>query len=383
MWNDLLGAFEKPNYSKETIDILRLIRSENIGVRTFLALINLFGDATKALENVEEFSLRGGKSKPIKVFSEREAIRELELLVKNNSRIITYKSPQYSNLLCEIPDFPPVLTCKGNIGLLTKEKLIAIVGARNASLNARVFASKIAQALIEKGYVIVSGLARGIDTAVHEVDPANTIAVMAGGIDHIYPPENQRLYEKIAAQGLIITEAAIEAKPIGQSFPQRNRLISGLCLGTVVVEASLNSGSLITARFALEQNREVFAVPGFPLDPRCRGTNKLLKEGAHLVESVEDIVYNLQHYQQIKKILKDSASSNSNFRLLNGKYEEWVTDEMRKQVISLLSGTPVKIEQLAKETNFPLPSIQAIILELELAGKASRHPGNKISLIYK
>lgn len=370
-------------YPADFVDILRLIRSENVGPRTFLALIKFFGNPRKALENIEEFSTRGGKSKPIKIFSQSEIEKELELLTKNGAKLISYQCPHYSKLLLQIPDLPPILSYKGDIELLNYPQSIAIVGARNASINGCTFATKIAKELIELGYITVSGLARGIDTAVHQAATDKTIAVLAGGIDYIYPPENTKLYQQIADNGLIIAELPIGSKPLGQHFPQRNRLISALALGTIVVEASLKSGSLITAKCALEQNREVFAVPGFPLDPRSQGANKLIKDGAYLVESVQDITLNLPDYAIFKKSLEDSAITGNNFKLLENKETNKVTSNMRLQVTELLSPTPVDIDCLAKESGIPLPVIYAVILELELAGSVIRHPGNKISLVYK
>ncbi|MCC8483677.1 MAG: DNA-processing protein DprA [Rickettsia endosymbiont of Labidopullus appendiculatus] len=373
------------SYTKETIDILRLIRSENVGSRTFWSLIKLFGNSSAAIDRIQEFSLRGGRSKPVRVFSQSDASKELELLQKHNAQIITYKSPGYSRLLLEIFDCPPILSYKGNIGLLAHERCLAIVGARNASVNGRAFAAKIAKELTDANYIVVSGLARGVDTSVHQVNTSKTIGVIAGGIDYVYPPENVRLFEQIQQNGLIIAELPVGSKPLGQHFPQRNRLISGISLGTVVIEASLKSGSLITARFALEQNREVFAVPGFPLDPRCQGTNKLIKEGAHMVESTEDIVANLPPFTKIITKSKDVANDsteNNQFRTLDIKYDNVITNDMRMRVKELLSSTPIDFDCL-HQTQLPLPAIYMIILELELAGKITRYPGNKISLIYK
>jgi len=367
-------------YTNETIDILRLIRSENVGPRTFTGLIKLFGTARAAIDNIEDFSVRGGRTKPIKVFSENDAKKELSRLEQNGAGLITYKSPEYSKLLLEIPDFPPVLSYKGNINLLTNRKSIAIVGARNASANSRAFAAKIAKELIEQNYIVISGLARGVDTAVHQVNTAQTIAVIAGGIDHIYPPENANLYKQIIENGLVIAELPVGSKPLGQHFPQRNRLISGLSLGAIIIEASLKSGSLITARTALEQNREVFAVPGFPLDPRCQGTNKLIKEGAHVVESVDDVISNLPRYETIAQAFDDSASNSFRVLRLNNPQDQ-ITNFMRKQVLELLSASPIDIDFLIKETNLSVQIIYTIILELELAGKAIKAPGNKVYLI--
>lgn len=370
---------------EETIDVLRLIRSENVGPRTFWGLIEMFGTASLAIENIQEFSLRGGRSKPVKVFSKNDAYKELELLERNKAQLITYKDLGYSKLLVEIFDPPPILSYKGNIELLSHERCFAIVGARNASANGRALTAKLVGELIDLGYITISGLARGIDTAVHQVNTSKTIGVIAGGIDHVYPLENIKLFQQIEEQGLIIAELPIGSKPVAQHFPQRNRLISGLSLGTLVVEASLKSGSLITARFALQQNREVFAVPGFPLDPRCQGTNKLIKEGAHMVESVEDIVTNLPSVTKILNdpthLTQDSAGDNQ-FKNLRLQYTDLITSDMRAKVKELLSATPVDFDCLHNETQIPLPFIYMIILELELAGKVVRYPGNKIALIY-
>jgi len=370
------------SYSSETIDILRLIRSENVGPRTFANLIKLFGSPKVAIDHIAEFSVRGGRLKPIKVFTESEAKKELALLEQNEFGLVTYKSSEYSKLLLEISDFPPILSYKGNIELLKSNKSIAIVGARNASVNGRAFASKISKELMEQNYIVVSGLARGIDTAAHTVDPAKTIAVLAGGIDHIYPAENSNLYKQISEQGLIIAELPIRSKPLSQHFPQRNRLISGLSLGTVIIEASLKSGSLITAKAALDQNREVFAVPGFPLDPRCQGTNKLIKEGAYLVETVDDIIANVPNYEKIIESVDDSAGDNNSFRsFIDNNPQDQVTNLMRKEVLDLLSASPIDLNSLMQATNLSLPILYTIILELELARKIVRYPGNKISLI--
>ncbi len=381
MLKELFSA-PKISYDIETINILRLIRSENIGPKTFFSLIKLFGDAATAIDNAPDFSLRGGKSKPIKIFSKSDAEKELELLEKDNAKIITYKSPEYSKLLLEIYDPPPILSYKGNIELLNHNKCVAIVGARNASANGRSFAHKIANDLVKEGYITISGLARGIDSSVHQDAISQTIGVIAGGIDHIYPPENKKLFENLAGEGLILAELPIGSTPLGKHFPQRNRIISGLALGVVIVEASLKSGSLITAKFALEQNKEIFAVPGFPLDPRCQGTNKLIREGAYLVESADDIVANLPQYEEFMKkddgLFKDFVELGT----VNTRYVKEPSQKEHTAILELLSSVPIDFEYLQKETELPLPIIYTVILELELAGKAIRHAGNKISLVY-
>ncbi|MDA9163682.1 DNA-processing protein DprA, partial [Rickettsiaceae bacterium] len=222
MLNNLFTQGSKPTYSEETIDILRLIRSENVGSRTFAHLIRLFGSATRALENVADFSVKGGRLRPIKVFPKAAAERELEQLTKDNAYLLTYKDFNYSQLLLQIHDFPPVLSYKGDASLLNSEKAIGIVGARNSSVNCRSFAAKIAADLVKEGYVTVSGLARGIDTAVHSASLGQTIAVIAGGIDHVYPQENKQLFEKIINESLLIAELPIGASPVAKHFPQRN-----------------------------------------------------------------------------------------------------------------------------------------------------------------
>ncbi|MCP5369859.1 MAG: DNA-protecting protein DprA [Rickettsiaceae bacterium] len=368
------------DYSEETINILRLIRSENVGPRTFINLINLFGSASEALDNIAEFSLRGGRSKPIKVFSKTAAKQELELLHKHGAKIISYKDPLYSVLLKEIPDFPPILSYKGNISLLNSKKIVSLVGARNSSINSRSFATNLSSKLVELGYVTVSGLARGIDTSVHIASGSQTIAVIAGGIDHIYPPENKKLFEQLSEEGLIIAELPIGTHVLSKHFPQRNRIIAGLSLATIVVEAGLNSGSLITSKFALDFNREVFAVPGFPLDPRCMGSNKLIKEGrAQLLESYEDLIDNVASYDQITKSFNEESGNINKFAFAVKEFK--VTNLERQKILNLLSSTPVTIEELHRDSNLPLEVLYMICLELELAGKIARHVGNKISLI--
>lgn len=382
MFGNLFNSNYSTAYSEETIDILRLIRSENVGPKTFSHLMKFFGSASKALENIQEFSIKGGKTKPITLYSKNAALKELEELAKNKAHIITFKDAAYSDLLLQIPDFPPVLSYKGNIELLSRPQLVAIVGARNCSFHGRVFATKISKELASLGFVTVSGLARGIDTFVHTSSINNTIAVMAGGIDYIYPPENSTLYHQIAENGLILAELAIGTKPLSQNFPQRNRIISGLALATVVIEAGIKSGSLITANFALEQNREVFAAPGYALEPRSAGGNKLIKEGAHLLESVDDIIANITPRKIMDKPLSDRFVVKENFEIPVIKMNLEITNKHRKAVLSLLSSVPLDLEIIAHELQMELPVLYTICLELELAGKIVRSNGNKISLVY-
>lgn len=382
MLNELFKRGGNQNYSKDSIDILRLIRSENVGSKTFHRLIKLFGSAGAALDNIADFSLKGGRSKPIKVFPESAAEKEINDLNRCGAGLITYKDFNYSELLLQTEDFPPILSYKGNITLLKSRKIVAIVGARNSSLNSRSFAKTIAKELTQADYITVSGLARGVDTAVHEASGDKTIAVIAGGIDHVYPPENKALFEKICEQGLLLAELPIGSNPLPQHFPQRNRIIAGLALATVVIEAGIRSGSLITANFALDYNREVFAAPGFPLDPRCAGSNKLIKEGAYLLESTADILSNITSYERIKNSLEETENFGNNFKFPIRSDNLEIKDSDRKIILDLLSSSPIEFESLITETGLSLPVIYTICLELELAGRIIRHPGNKISLIY-
>jgi DNA processing protein len=381
MLSSILSSF-KPSatYNAETIDILRLIRSENVGIKTFYSLLELYGDAKTALENIAELSARGGKAKPITVCSKAAAEKELEKLDKIGASLISYKDKDYPYLLKHIHDAPPVLTIFGNPRLLNK-KSVAIVGARNASGNGMIFTEQVAKALGQAGFIVTSGLARGIDTAAHKASlSTGTIAVIAGGIEHIYPPENENLYHKIAEQGAIIAELPIGSVPRAQHFPQRNRIISGLSLATIVIEANLKSGSLITARLAVEQNREVFAVPGFPLDPRAQGTNRLIKQGAQIIESIEDLIENLP--KENLQLCLEESNIKSFTALRPLIIDEKVLSQARRKLLELLSSCPIDIDMLFNQSKIELPVLHTILLELELAGKLERHPGNKVSLKY-
>ena len=277
-------------HKPEIIDIIRLIRSENVGVKTFWHLISLYKDATNALDHIAELSLRGGREKAIKVYPKSQAEDEIAACEAKKVKILSYLDPHFPSLLKSIDDCPPILFCLGNTALLNG-KTLAVVGSRNASANGLRFAYKISKNLADSGQVVVSGFARGIDNAAHKASVEKaTIAVLAGGVDHIYPPEEEELYYEIIEKGLVVAELPLGSIPKAQNFPQRNRIISGVSNGVAVIEASLKSGSLITAKFAIQQNRDVFAVPGFPLDPRYQGNNYLLKQGAYLLESVEDIL---------------------------------------------------------------------------------------------
>lgn len=366
---------------KERLNWLRLIRSENVGPKTFQSLFKLYGSVEAAIEAVPQLSVRGGKKKPTAILSAAKAKKEIEQAEAFGARIIAACEPEYSELLRHIKDYPPVITVFGQASLLNK-KAVAIIGARNASANGCRFAQNIATGLGKEGLITVSGLARGIDTHVHQGSLENgTIAVVAGGINYIYPPENKELFYRIAENGVVVTEMSFDTAPKAQNFPRRNRIISGVSLGTVVVEAARRSGSLITARMALEQNREVFAVPGSPLDPRAEGTNHLIRQGAHLIDSAKDVasVLNQLDYQSQKGLFENASDS---FKAALNPPVQSDCDKARPIVLEKLGLVPTLVDEIITQTNIAPAIVMTILLELELAGKLERHYGNKVSLVY-
>ena len=261
---------------------VRLIRSEQIGPATFAALLQRYGSASEALNALPRLARRAGRTRGIAIASETAIDEEFERVARIGARLVALPDPEYPTRLAELEAPPPVITVLGEIEILSRPA-IAMVGARNASAIAMRFARELARDQGQAGLTVVSGLARGIDAAAHHGSlDTGTVAVLAGGVDNVYPPDNKELYARIREQGAIVSEMPIGFAPVAQHFPRRNRIISGLAQGVVVVEAAMNSGSLITARFAAEQGREVFAVPGSPLDPRCKGTNNLIRDGATL-----------------------------------------------------------------------------------------------------
>lgn len=377
-----MPPFSQKNIATDTAEKmawLRLIRTENVGPVTFYQLVDNYGSATHALEALPELAARGGRKKPLKTPPLSVIEKEYGRLRKIGGDIMIASDESYPLSLASTSDAPPVISVLGNIDFL-REPSIAIVGARNASLNGRKFAKKLASDLGEANHVVASGLARGIDTAAHEGSlQTGTIAVVAGGIDIVYPPENQKLYDEIKESGLIIAESPLGQKPFAQSFPRRNRIVSGLSAGTIVVEATLKSGSLITARLAGEQGRDVFAVPGHPLDPRAAGPNKLIRDGAILVRDANDILESLQGFgQQSAFHLEEPAQSS--LPPQKPANDPQLFDDARETVLAHLSFTPLPQDDLIRETGLPIPLLQTILLELELAGRLERLPGSRLSL---
>ncbi|WP_374311481.1 DNA-processing protein DprA [Dongia sp.] len=372
----------RPLTDAERLDWLRLARSENVGPATFRRLLQRFGSPKLALERLPDLARRGGQ-RSYRACPRDVATQELERLARMGGRAIAWVEPDYPTPLRAVEDSPAIITARGRFDLLTRPRQVALVGARNASANGRRFAHDMARDLSTAGFVIVSGLARGIDGAAHLGAlgaPGGTIAVLAGGVDVIYPPEHANLYERLAQEGLIVAEMPPGTEPGARLFPRRNRIISGLSLGTVVIEAALKSGSLITARFANEQGREVMAVPGSPLDPRCRGTNRLIREGALLVEDATQVLEALDGIVSLKSNLPE----NFNFNTHNIDSEiENETPDARAEILTLLGPSPVEVDELLRQCHCSAPVMGMVLLELDLAGRLERHPGNRVSLLAK
>jgi len=366
----------------ERLAWLRLIRSDNVGPITFYRLLAQFGSAENALSSLPELARQGGR-RGYRLFPSSDAEAELEQLEKVGASLIGYQEPEYPALLREMEGAPPLISAKGNLHLFGRT-VIGIVGARNASANGLGFARKLAADLGRGGYgvkdpVVASGLARGIDAAAHQgALESGTIAVLAGGIDKIYPAENTRLHEEIAERGILLAEMPVGTQPTGRLFPVRNRIISGLSRGVVVVEASPRSGSLITARLALDQGREVFAVPGGPGDPRTQGTNGLIRDGAILTESAVDVLRPLGEAGILSTKEQYLFDFTGEF---NDRSKLDDTERCRAVVVELLDFSPVAVDELVRNCQFSFAVVSAILLELELAGRLERHPGNRVSLI--
>lgn len=354
---------------------LRLARTQNVGAVTFAQLIARFGSATAALTELPRLSRRGGGTELLTP-SDAEARDELDRLDAFGGRMIASREPDFPRGLGALDHPPPLISVVGHTALLDRE-MVAMVGARNASALGRKLAGQLARDLGEAGFVVASGLARGIDSAAHEASlESGTCAVVAGGIDIVYPPENQGLYERIRAQGAIVSEMPFGERPQARHFPRRNRLISGLARGVVVVEAAEGSGSLITARFALEQNREIFAVPGSPLDPRAKGTNRLIREGATLTETADDVVSALRPI--LGRDFREPGNAPES-PPADGSALEAEADRIRSLLEEALGPSPVEVDELIRLCGAPAAAVLTVLLEMELAGRLRRHSGNRVS----
>ena len=356
----------------ERVNRLRLARTDQVGAVTFHALIKRFGSAGRALEALPELSRRGGRLHALRPVSRAEAEREIDAGQRAGARLMVFGDGDYPPLLAAAEPAPPVLWLAGN-GELLSRTAIAVVGARIASAAGQRFARILASELGAEGVLIVSGMARGIDAAAHEGALATgTAAVLAGGIDDIYPPEHQGLYEKIRSRGVILSENPPGRRAQARDFPRRNRIISGLSRGTVVVEAELRSGSLITARFAAEQGRDVWAVPGSPLDPRSRGVNDLIRQGAMVCEGAADVLRELATDRPLDEPDRSTWTGPD----LDEAALARATEQLHAALLHHLSPVPVPIDELVRATGAPAGVVLAALVELVLAGRAELHPGS-------
>ncbi|MGA9090181.1 MAG: DNA-processing protein DprA [Bradyrhizobium sp.] len=356
----------------QRIDCLRLIRSDNVGPRTFRSLVNHFGSARAALERLPDLARRGGASRPGRICSEEDATAEFSTSKQLGIHLVAPGEDGYPPRLAVLDDAPPLLGVRGIRDVLMRP-MIAIVGSRNASGAGLKFASVLARDLSDAGFVIASGLARGIDQSAHRASVAGgTVAMLAGGHDKVYPPEHEDLLAAIVASGAAISEMPLGHVPRARDFPRRNRLISGAALGVVVVEAALRSGSLITARIAAEQGREVFAVPGSPLDPRAAGTNDLIKQGATLITEASDVIQAVEPIMgrpiELREPDEDPLAS-----------EPDASD--RARIIGLLGPAPILLDDLIRMAEASPAIVRTVLLELELAGRLERHGGGLVSLV--
>lgn len=388
------GSYQKEVSHDFRFKWLQLARTKNVGPRAFIKLINLFGDPATALAELPKITKYVEKSGKVDIASTLSIECEMQETEKFGAQFILSCDKEYPKLLKMTQDYPPVLVVKGRRELLNKPS-IAIVGARNASSNGTILTGSIAKELAQYGYIITSGLARGIDAAAHMGSiQYGTIGVIASGINIQYPNENAKLYDMLYKDGLVVTEYPIGASPSAQYFPQRNRLISGVSLGVVIIEAAKKSGTLITARLALDQGREVFSVPGSPLDPRCNGTNNLIKQGAILVESASDIISEMDAIAQkyfnpdINNTCCDKEYDFGHMHCdINTRIKIEETDDELKHfrcvLLSKLSHSPVKLDDMlyALQDSIPSDIINLLLLELKLAGKIEYCFGNSVCLI--
>ena len=361
---------------EQRLDWLQLIRSPNIGPRTFRTLLNHYGAACDALAAVPDLARRGGAARPAGLCPRVDAERELAAAQARGIVFVASCEAAYPHRMAMIDDAPPLLAVRGRLAALALP-MIAVVGSRNASAAGIKVAETLARNLGGEGFGIVSGLARGIDAAAHRASlDSGTIAVLAGGHDHVYPPENKSLLETMLENGAGISEMPLGLEPRAADFPRRNRLISGLALGVIVIEAAKRSGSLITARFALEQSREVFAVPGSPLDPRAEGSNGLLKQGATLVAEAADVV------AVLRPIMGEPIALS--VREPDDAPPVPVSDPgsgERTRIVALLGPTPVAIDDLVRLSGSSPAVVRTVLLELDLAGRLERHGGGLVSLL--
>lgn len=364
----------------EALARLRLARTDGIGPINFRRLLAQHGNARAALAELPRLAAR--RAAPFTLCPEPTALREMEALHRLGGQFLFAGEASYPPLLALEADAPPVLAILGDPAALAG-RAVALVGARNASAGGRRIAETLAEQLAGAGLVVVSGLARGIDAAAHigALRRGRTVAAIAGGLDQPYPPEHAGLQERIAAEGgAVVAEAPLGTAPLARHFPRRNRIVASLALGVVVIEAAPRSGSLITARLALEAGRELFAVPGSPLDPRCRGSNDLIRQGAHLTESAEDVLEHLPEApRESLPIAPRRAWRGAELPEDCGPEPGEPQDDVA-QVLELLGTTPIAVDEVMRRCHLSPSTVQAILLDLELAGRVLMLPGNRVAL---
>ena len=378
------AAVPRAEDREELLACLQLARAEGVGPVTFAGLLKRHGTTAAALRALRQHPAPDGSAR--RVPDRRALLAELEALAALDAAVLAKTTGGYPAQLVHLADSPAALTVRGDADLLHRPA-VAIVGARNASANGCAFARRLGRELADAGLVVVSGLARGIDTAAHEGALAAggaTVAVIAAGVDVAYPPENAGLMARIAAEGAVVSERPLGAHARAKDFPRRNRIIAGLALGVVVVEAAPASGSLITARLALDYGREVMAVPGSPQDPRHRGTNQLLRDGAHLVEGSDDILAilaPLRGRQEAPPLRSARLPTEARRRReVVPSARPAPAEPIQDRLLAALGPSPLAVDELIRECDAPAPDVQAALLELELAGRIDRQPGNRVCL---
>jgi DNA processing protein len=369
-----------PPPAAELLARLRLARTDSIGPVTFRRLLARHGTALAALAALPGIAARRGTR--IALCPEADALREMAALHRLGGRFLFTGEAPYPPLLDLAEDAPPVLAVLGDPAALAG-RAVALVGARNASAAGRRLAEELAEQLAAAGLVVVSGLARGIDAAAHlgALRRGRTVAAVAGGLDQPYPPDHAKLQDRIAAEGgAVVAEAPLGTAPLARHFPRRNRIVAGLSLGVVVVEAAPRSGSLITARLALEAGRELFAVPGSPLDPRCRGSNDLIRQGAHLTESIADVLEHLPEAPRAFRLFEPPLAWTGGGQAGETAPEPPPAEGEAAQVLELLGAAPTAVDEVMRRCHLSPSAVQAILLDLELAGRVEMLPGNRVAL---
>jgi DNA processing protein len=373
----------------DTLDRLRLARSEGVGPVAYRRLLARYDSAATALAALPTLARAGGRQAPPAIPSPADAERELNAVRKLGARLVFAGQPDYPPLLALLDDAPAVLSVLGDPAHLSANA-VALVGGRNASANGQRMAEELA-AELARSVVVVSGLARGIDAAAHKgaLRTGRTVAAVAGGLDMPYPPEHADLQRRVAETGAVVSEAPIGTSPQARHFPRRNRIIAGLSLGVVVVEAAMRSGSLITARLAQEAGRELFAVPGSPLDPRSHGANDLIRQGAHITETAADVLENLPDHPQREGLSRFPLFVRGTFPGAGESPPTWEEPpeaavdlvKTRMQVLDLLDASPTAVDDVVRRCQFSPAAVMAVLLELELAGRIQSLPGSRVALL--